>query len=213
LARPDAARIPLASAVGGRADRATRVPVGGGTGAADAEAVLAGVAAETLVAAGSAVVRVGLRVDADAVADERLVDIRQDAAVVPTLGPRVPGRRALAAGAVLARLADVAALSAVVRVGEPVGARAPAVGAPVRAGTDTVLARLAAAADVSARAAVVVVRLGIDARPHAVGRSRRAGADEVLAGASAATDDATAPALVVPLEVRARLARAARLGC
>src|SRR5262249_60610689 len=66
FARPDAALRPLELAVGGGADRATRAPLGGGTGPAEAEAVLAGVAAETDVAAGPAVVRVGGRVHAPA---------------------------------------------------------------------------------------------------------------------------------------------------
>src|SRR5262249_41832197 len=140
------------------------------------------------------------------------VDILQDADVVHTLVTRVTGRLALAAGAVLACLAGIAASSAVVGVGGPVAARAPAIVTPVRAGTDTVLARLAAGAHVAPRAALVVVRLGIGALPVTVRRSCGAGADEVLAGASAAADDATAPAVVVRQEVGAGVAVAAGLG-
>src|SRR5262249_25674920 len=85
-------------------------------------------------------------------------------------------------------------------------------GAPVRAGTDPVLARLAAAADVATGAAVVVVRLGIDARIPAVRRSVRAGAEEALARLPAVADDATPTAVVVVVqEVGAGLAIAAGL--
>jgi hypothetical protein len=98
------------------------VPLGGGTGAADAEAVLAGVAAETLVATGSAVVRVGLQVDAGVVADGVLVEILQDADVVHALVAGVAWRLTLSADAVLARRADVAARAAVVPVTDHIDA-------------------------------------------------------------------------------------------
>src|SRR5262249_35629655 len=211
---PGAASRPVEAAVRGAAEHSARVPRRGRTAAAGAESVLAGVAAETDVAAGAAVTRIGLRVDADAVADERLVEILQDADVVHTLVTRVTGRLARKPGALLARRAHVAAPTAVVRVVEHVDA--DAVAQPLAAVLALASAReadLPRGALVAAGAAVRRVAVEVGTHTGAIGVAARTRAGAVLARLAArAGVPAGAAVGGVLQEIRTRAAVAAGLG-